>query len=92
MARKVRIKDEERSRIVLSREKDIEKLQDERERINQQLEMYMKQYADLTGEKRLAKNNYRPTSYKKRSLKITLITLAVIAAVIGALVVYKILT
>ena len=91
MARKVRIKDEERSRIVLSREKDIERLHDERERINQQLEMYMKQYADLTGEKRIAKNNYRATGYNRRSLKITLITLAAIVAVVGAFVVYKLL-
>jgi hypothetical protein len=91
MARKVRIKDEERSRIVLSREKDIERLHDERERINQQLEMYMKQYADLTGEKRLANNSYRDSARKSRSLKITLITLAAIVLVVGAFVVYKLL-
>ena len=91
MARKVRIKDEERSRIVLSREKDIERLHDERELINQKLEMYMKQYADITGEKRIAKNNYRDSHYKSRSLKITLITLATIVVVVGAFVAYKLL-
>lgn len=91
MARKFRIKDEERSRIVLSRERDVERLLDEKERINQQLEIYMKQYADLTGDKRVAKANYRASHHKRRALKITLITLAVIVVALGALVAYELL-
>ncbi len=91
MARKVRIKDEERSRIVLSRERDVERLLDEKERINQQLEAYMKQYAELTGDKRIAQNNYRATHHNRRALKIALITLGVIVVAVGAFVAYKLL-
>ena len=47
------IKSERRARIVLSRERDIERKLDEKERINLQLEEYMKQYAALTGENRV---------------------------------------
>lgn len=92
MARKVRIKDEERSRIVLSRERDVERLLDEKERINQQLEAYMKQYAELTGDKRLSQNNYRATHHNRRALKIALVTLGVIVIAVGAFIAYKLLT
>ena len=42
-----------RARIILSRERDIEKKLDEKERITLELEEYMKQYAALTGENRV---------------------------------------
>ncbi len=87
MARKIRIKDEERARIVLSRERDVEKLLDEKEKINQQLEMYMEQYAALTGETRVANAKYRGRGSRAGSLKALFITLGVAAVIVAAAVI-----
>ena len=47
MAKRVTIKDEERARIVLSKERDIDRRLFEKERIDSQLEAYMREYAAL---------------------------------------------
>ena len=90
MARRVRIRDEERARIVLSRERDIERRLEEKERIDAQLEMYMRQYAEITGEKKLVDNSYRGRRrVPVRSGKLICATLAAIFVFVGVLVAIK---
>ena len=90
MANRVRIKDEERARIVLSRERDIDKRLAEKERIDSQLEMYMRKSAEITGEMRLVDNSYRgKRRVPVRSGKLICATLAAIFVFVGVLVLIK---
>lgn len=89
--KKMRIRNEDRARIVLSRERDIERKLDEKEKINLQLEEYMKQYAKITGEKKVADDLYRGRKTNKVPWKLILITAAVIVVLVGGLVAYKLL-
>lgn len=90
MAKRVTIKDEERARIVLSKERDIDRRLFEKERIDSQLEVYMREYAALTGEKRLIDNSYRgKRRVPVRTGKLIAITLASIFAFVGVLVLIK---
>lgn len=82
------IKSERRARIVLSRERDIERKLDEKERINLQLEEYMKQYAALTGENRVLSD---ATKKRGKAFKALLITLGIIIVVAGGFIAYKML-
>ena len=82
------IKSERRARIVLSRERDIERKLDEKERINLQLEEYMKQYAALTGENRVLSD---ATKKRGKTFKALLITLGIIIVVAGGFIAYKML-
>ena len=82
------IKSERRARIVLSRERDIERKLDEKERINLQLEEYMKQYAALTGETKVISPEARR---RMRRRKARLVAILVAFAAIAGIVVYYLL-
>lgn len=77
------VRSESRARINLSRERDIEKKLDEKERITLELEEYMKQYAALTGEKKvLSTEGIKRTRRRRVRLVALLLALAAIAGVV----------
>lgn len=77
------IRSEGRARIILSRERDVEKKLDEKERITLELEEYMKQYAALTGEKKvLSPELIKRTRRRRARLVALLLALAAIAGVV----------
>ena len=80
--RKKYIKAESRARIVLSRERDIERKLDEKERITLELEEYMKQYAALTGETKVLSPEVKRVKRRRKARLIGL--LLVLAVILGA--------
>ena len=82
------VRNEARARIVLSRERDIERKLDEKERITLQLEEYMKQYAALTGVEKVLS---REIKMKKRSRRGTLVFLLLGLALIAGIAAYKLI-
>ena len=74
------VRSESRARIVLSRERDIERKLDEKERITLELEEYMKQYAALTGEKKVLSPEAR-RQIRRRKARIIAIVASVVAIV-----------
>lgn len=78
------VRSESRARIILSRERDVEKKLDEKERITLELEEYMKQYAALTGEKKvLSPELIKQTRRRRARLVALLLALAAIAGVVA---------
>ena len=86
--RKKYVNSESRARIVLSRERDIERKLNEKERITLQLEEYIKHYADLTGEDRVVDSSLRR---KGKRLKAYLITIGIIVVLVGGFIAYRLL-
>ena len=82
------VRNEDRARIVLSRERDIERKLDEKERITLQLEEYMKQYAALTGVEKVLSHEIK---MKKRSRRGTLVFLLLGLALIAGIAAYKLI-
>lgn len=82
------VRSESRARIVLSRERDIERKLDEKERITLELEEYMKQYAALTGEKKVLSPEVI-RRMRRRKARLVALLLAVVA--IAGVVVYYLL-
>ena len=82
------VRSESRARIILSRERDIEKKLDEKERITLELEEYMKQYAALTGETKVISPEARR---RMRRRKARLVAILVAFAAIAGVVVYYLL-
>ena len=82
------VRSESRARIILSRERDIEKKLDEKERITLELEEYMKQYAALTGETKVISPEVRR---RMRRRKARLVAILVAFAAIAGIVVYYLL-
>ncbi|MBR5242582.1 MAG: hypothetical protein IKV20_05525 [Clostridia bacterium] len=82
------VRSESRARIILSRERDIEKKLDEKERITLELEEYMKQYAALTGETKVISPEVRR---RMRRRKARLVAILVAFAAIAGVVVYYLL-
>lgn len=80
------VRSESRSRIVLSRESDIERKLDEKERLTLEIEEYMKQYAALTGEKKVLSNKMKKQT-RRRTVRFFGILVAV-AAIAGVVVYY----
>ena len=82
------VRSDSRARIILSRERDIEKKLDEKERITLELEEYMKQYAALTGETKVISPEVRR---RMRRRKARLVAILVAFAAIAGIVVYYLL-
>ena len=80
------IRSESRARIILSRERDVEKKLDEKERITLELEEYMKQYAALTGEKKVLSPELIKRMRRRRARLVAL--LLALAAIAGVVVYY----
>ena len=80
------VRSESRSRIVLSRESDIERKLDEKERLTLEIEEYMKQYAALTGEKKVLSHKMKKQA-RRRTVRFFEILVAV-AAIAGVVVYY----
>lgn len=77
------VRSESRARIILSRERDVERKLDEKERITLELEEYMKQYAALTGEKKVLSPEVIKRMRRRRARLIAfLLALAAIAGVV----------
>lgn len=80
------IRSESRARIILSRERDVERKLDEKERITLELEEYMKQYAALTGEKKVLSPELIKQMRRRRARIIAII--ASVVAIVGVVVYY----
>lgn len=77
------VRSESRARIILSRERDVERKLDEKERITLELEEYMKQYAALTGEKKVLSPEVIKRMRRRRARLVAfLLALAAIAGVV----------
>ena len=80
------VRSESRARIILSRERDVERKLDEKERITLELEEYMKQYAALTGEKKVLSPEVIKQMRRRRARLVAL--LLALAAIAGVVVYY----